>query len=292
MSQAALQQIEAGLAGARAALLQGELAQMHAQLVRTLDALAAVTRAGLVPRQERAATPWDGKVALQLVWQLLARLKAEHCHVFPYAGTLLGLERDGRLLPNDKDADFAVWLEDFALAGRVLQGLGLRRATDVPPFGNMATYVEPRTGCSVDLFGLRRDPVHGRIEGGAWLYGRPADWQRVLHLPWFELAARDAPAGAVWWPSAPGDLLQACYGDWRTPQPEWDSQVSNLSLQELNLSWQAWALQSLCQRWLTGDLARTLRLLDAIVARGGMTPQLRGWREALAGAVPPQGAGA
>lgn len=282
MSHPALQKIEAGLAGAHAALVQGELDRGHSHLAHTLDALAQVTRDGFVPQQERPPVQRDPAAAMQLVWHWLARLKAQGCHVFPYAGTLLGLEREGRLLPDDKDADLAVWLEDFALAGRMLQELGLRRATDVPPFGNVATYVEPDSGCSVDLFGLRRNPVQGRTEGGAWLYGRPPGWQQVLHLPWFDLIAREGAAGPVWWPSEPAALLEAFYGDWRTPQPEWDSQVSNRALQDLNLSWHCWALQSLCQTWLTGDLARTLRLLDKIIQRSGDTRAFAGWREALA----------
>jgi hypothetical protein len=282
MSQTALQRIESGLAGARAALLQGELDAMHAQLVATLDALAAVTGAGLVPRQQRADTPWDAARALQLVWELLARFHAAGCHVFPYAGTLLGLERDGRLLPGDKDADLAVWFEDFALAGRLLQQWGLQRATDVPPFANMATFVEPGSGYSVDLFGLVRNPVARRTEGGAWLPGKPASHQRLLLLPWLELGARAAPAGAVWWPAAPDALLQAFYGDWRTPDPEWDSLVSNRAVHELNLSWWCWSLQRLTQCWLTGDLPKTARLLEQIAARAGDQPLLNPWRAALA----------
>lgn len=281
MSEAALQQIREGLAGAHATLLRGELDAMHGHLVRTLDALAEVTRAGFVPKQERPAVPWDEARAAQLVWELLARLKAADCHAFPYAGTLLGLERDGRLLANDKDADLAVWLEDFALAGRLLQQLGLQRAQDVPPFGNMATYVEPNTGYSVDLFGLRRNPWLQRIEGGVWLYGRPPSHQRVLLLPWFELAERATPAGTAWWPAAADALLQSFYGDWRTPRPEWDSQVSNRSLQEVNLSWHCYALKALAQSWLAGDLARTGRLLDQILARAPQEPRLLAWREVL-----------
>lgn len=281
MTQAALQQIESGLAGAQVALLAGELDAMHAHLVRTLDALAEVTRAGFVPQQERPPIPWEEARATQLILQLLVRLKAAACHVFPYAGTLLGLERDGRLLPNDKDADLAVWLEDFSLAGKVLQGLGLLRATDLPPFGNMATYVEPRSGYSVDLFGLRRDPVQGRIEGGAWLYGKPASHQRVLLLPWIALVEKATTAGAVWWPADAGALLATLYGDWRTPNREWDSLVSNRALQEVNLSWHCFALKSLVYVWLSGDLPRTGRLLDQILARAGEDARLRAWREAL-----------
>jgi hypothetical protein len=281
MSDAALQRIESGLEGARVAVLAGELEGMHAHLLATLDALAQVTCSGLVPRQQRPAVPWDEARALQLVWELLARFHAASCRVFPYAGTLLGLERDGRLLPGDKDADLAVWLEDFALAGRLLQQWGLQRANDVPPFANMATYVDPGTGYSVDLFGLYRNPLAQRTEGGAWLYDKPASHQRLLLLPWLELAERGSPAGPVWWPAPAEGLLEAFYGDWRRPQPDWDSLVSNRALHEINLSWWCWALQRLCQCWLTGELAKTRRLLDQIRERAGDNPQLRGWRDAL-----------
>ena len=282
MAHAALPAIESGLAGAEAALRAGDLESMHSHLVRTLDALAQVTRDGLVPRQQRAPAPWDAAVAQRLVWEVLARLKAAECRVFPWAGTLLGLVRDGRLLPDDKDADLACWLEDFSLAARVLQSLGLQRATDVPPFANMATFVEPRSRLSLDLFGQWRDPVQQRVAGGVWLPGRPPSHQRLLHLPWFTLAQRAGPAGPVWWPDPAQDLLAALYGPgWRQPQPEWDALVSCAALQEVNLSWWCWACRSLARCWLTGDLARTRRLCDQVAARGGWTAPLAGWRDAL-----------
>jgi hypothetical protein len=283
MSHPALSRIQPGLQAVQAALLQGDLQAMHDRLVEVLDALAEVTGAGLVPRQEKpAAPPFDEPRARAWVWQLLAAFHAARCQAFPYAGTLLGLQRDGRLLPNDKDADLAVWLEDYSLAGRLLQQWGLQRATDVPPFANMATFVDPGSGISVDLFGLRRDPVRGRVEGGVWLYGRPASHQRVLLLPWLELASGQGAAGPLWWPAEPDALLQALYGPgWRTPQPDWDSLVSNTALQELNLNWRCWSLKNLCQCWLTGDLAKTRALLAQISQRAGEDAQLRGWRVAL-----------
>ena len=200
MTHPALPRITSGLAAMQAALVQGDLDTLHARLVDVLDTLAEVTRAGFVPSQERAAVHWDEPRVRTLVWQVLAAFKAEDCHVFPYAGTLLGLQRDARLLPDDKDADLAVWLEDYALAGRLLLQWGLQRATDVPPFANVSTYVDPRKGASVDLFGLRRDPVHARVEGGAWLYGKPPSHQRVLLLPWIDLVQKDSPAAPARWP--------------------------------------------------------------------------------------------
>lgn len=285
MSHPALQRIESGLAASAQTLRAGDFDRMQEQLVLVLDALAEVTRAGFVPRQQRHEAPWDEARSTHLVWDLLVRFRAADCHVFAYAGTLLGLERDGRLLPGDKDADFAVWLEDYALAGRLLQQWGLQRATDTPPFANMATFVDAGSGCSVDLFGLRRDPLRERTEGGVWLYGKPPSHQRLVLLPWFELETRSSPAGNVWWPSAPDLVLTAMYGDWRTRRAEWDSLVSNPSIQETNLNWRCWALKGLCQCWLTGDLARTRRLVDQILARTPHDAQLRGWGEALDRAV-------
>lgn len=285
MTHPALPLIESGLAGAQAALLAGDFETLRARLQMTLDALARVTAEGLVPRQQRPAAPWDGPRALRLVWRVLAELRTAGCPAFPYAGTLLGLQRDGALLPNDKDADIAVWLEDFSLAGRLLQGLGLRRARDVPPFGNVATFIDGETGYSVDVFGLRRDAARGCIDGGAWLYDRPPSHQRVLRLPVFALREKPSPAGLIWWPDPAEALLEAFYGDWRTPQPEWDTQISNRALVAVNLSWTCLAWKALCQCWLTGDLPRTQRLAQQIRARGGAQPQLDAWCAVLDAAV-------
>ncbi len=277
----ALPQLEAAQAEWPAALRRGDLDAMHAALCRSLDALAAITHDGLVPRQQRDPVPWDANLALQLVWQVLANLRAGGCHAFPYAGTLLGLERAGALLPHDKDADLALWLEELPLAGQLLASWGLRRATDVPPFTNLATFVEPRTGYTLDLFGLRRMQAEARVEGGAWLEGRPPSHQRVLDLPWIELATRTTPAGDVWWPVNAHALLTAFYGDWRQPDPDWDTLVSNRALRERNFSWECWALRSLCNAWLQGDLARARRRLADIAALAPGFARLAPWRAAL-----------
>jgi hypothetical protein len=265
-----------------AALLQGELDAMHDALVAALDAFAQLTAQGHTIRNEQAApAPWDEAQVTQALWLVLAQLKRAGCSAFPFAGTLLGLEREGKLLPNDEDADLAVWLEDFTLAGRTLEAIGFLRASNAPPFGNVASFVLLQPRLSVDLFGIRREPEHQRLVGGAWLYGRPPSHQRIVHYPWFGLATRDGPAGEVWWPDPADALLTALYGDWRTPQPDWDSLVSCRGLQETNLQWRCWSYKRLSDQWRSGDLARTRKLLEQVLARAPGDPQLLAWRGAL-----------
>lgn len=270
------------LARSDAALLQGDLETMQLELAAALDAVAALTSQGHRAHIEKPQPqPWDEARVTQALWLVLAQLRRADCSVFPFAGTLLGLERDGKLLANDKDADLAVWLEDFQLACRTLLAIGFVRAGNSPPFGNVATFVLLDPRLSVDLFGIRREPEQQRLVGGAWLYGRPPSHQRIVHYPWFELARRDGPAGEVWWPQPPDVLLTALYGDWRTPVPEWDSLVSCRALQSVNLQWRCWALKRLCEQWLGGDLARTRRLLDQILARADGDPALLAYRDTL-----------
>lgn len=281
-AQSLLRRVGERLVAADAAMRDGELEAMHAALSAALGLLVQLAHQGHAARRvPRAAPPWDGEEALALLWQLLAQFKAAGCRVFPFAGTLLGLERDGRLLPGDKDADLGVWLEDFSLAVALMQQAGWRKADNVPPFDNMASLVEPASGLSVDLFGIGRDAVARRLEGGVWMYGRPASHQRVTHYPWVDLAERASPAGPVWWPQPAEGMLQALYGDWRRPQPDWDSLVSCLAVQDLNLHWHCWALKSLCDRWLSGDLAHALSLLDQIEGRCGAGEPWRTYRQAL-----------
>ena len=268
-----------------AALLQGDLEAMHDALVEVLDAFAELTAQGETLRNEIPdPPPWNEAEVTRALWLVLAQLKRAGCGAFPFAGTLLGLERDGKLLARDEDADLAVWLEDFSLASRTLQAIGFLPASNSPPFGNVATFVLLQPRMSVDLFGIRREPEHQRMVGGAWLYGRPPTHQRIVHYPWFALASRAGPAGDVWWPDPPDALLAALYGDWRTPQPDWDSLVSCRALQETNLQWRCWSYKRLSEQWRNGNLERTRGLLDQILARAPGDPQLLAWRAVLAAA--------
>lgn len=281
-NMAHLHRAQGHLEAADLVMRAGDLVAFCSQVESALQALSELALRGeMVQMSGPPQVAWAAEPMASAVWQLLARLHNAGCHVFPVAGTLLGFERDGQLLPNDKDADFGVWLDDFNLTVRAMSAMGLQRLRDVPPFDNMACMLEPQSGLTIDVFGIRREPEHHRLVGGTWLYGKPASHQRLSIYPWFTLTQRAGPAGPVWWPADPEALLTAVYGDWRTPQPEWNTHVSSHAVHELNLHWRCFALKNLATCWLTQDAPRTRRLLDQISARAGWDAQLMHYRDAL-----------
>lgn len=284
--QAALDRLGRALQQAGGAMLEGAFDTMAAALEDALATLCALAQGGHTPVLDTPPhPPWNADQALHTLWQVLAALRQAGCGAFPHAGTLLGLVRDGQLLPHDKDADVGVWWEDFARASDTLARLGFVRARNQPPASNLATWVQAAQGLSVDLFGLRREGMGGavqRVVGGVWLPGKPASHQRVSHFPPFALVVRDTPAGAVWWPDPAEGLLAALYGDWRTPQPGWNSHISSLAVQSLNLHWRCWGLKAVCDGWLGGNLSQARHCVEQMARRSGPDPLLQACAAALA----------
>jgi hypothetical protein len=143
----------------------------------------------------------------------------------------------------------------------------MRDAPLTPPYDNFSTFIDPTTALVFDVTGLRREPEHPRVVSGAWLYGRPPDHQRIGVLPWFTLAAQARPAGDIWWPDRPEAILEALYGDWRTPRPDWNSAISALNLHSGALPYRAYGYARLCALWMEGDVAKTRRFLAPLLAR-------------------------
>ena len=61
--------------------------------------------------------------------------------------------------------------------------------------------------------------------------------------------------------------------------------MSCRALLDTNLQWRCWSLKRLCDQWRTGDLPRTRRLLDQILARAAGDAKLLEWGAVLDGAI-------
>ncbi|MCW5619040.1 MAG: adenylyltransferase/cytidyltransferase family protein, partial [Nitrosomonas sp.] len=251
------------LGSANFILLDLPSAQNHFE--RSLNHLMVLVKSGKVPPQKKDKKDTEARQsgdnifvsgkAEALLWTTCAQLADQGIPVFPYAGTLLGLIRNDRLLESDKDIDIAVWLESWGACCAALERAGWVRSSMRIDYANYRDYIHPELGITLDVCGLRKDSDQ-QITGGFALPDYPSDYQRISVFPPFDLMQRATDYGTVWFPRQPEIILTAFYGDWRTPNPHWDTVVSALNLRHFSLLVRCYAYHRLAQNWLTGDLAK------------------------------------
>lgn len=144
------------------------------------------------------------------------------------AGTLLGIYRDGDILPYDKDMDLAI--PAAIERRRVIAALGesgefeyrqrfRQRSDDTYSM----SFVHAKQGVTVDFFFLHPDGDHHFIAG----VDHPAQ-PMLCRIRRFEFAMH--PWRGTQWPipAAPEQYLEDVYGDkWRQPDPVFDTVLSN-----------------------------------------------------------------
>ncbi len=205
-----------------------------------------------------------------VLWQALARLAAGGVQAFAHAGTLLGLVRDGRLLPFDKDMDLGLMLHELPAAHALLTGDGWRPVQPQFRIDNLASYVHPRLDVVLDLCGLLADRDGATLLGGFWTGGGvPAAHQRVTRFPGpLKLVSQASPAGAVWALEDPQSWLEAFYGKtWRTPDPFFDTIIGAHNLAGFSALTQWYACSRIANAWLNGYWEKALRLTQLVLDR-------------------------
>jgi len=249
-----------------------DLSTAHAHFTYALNHLMALAKSGKIPPQKEQVKSGQADMnvfasgeAEKLLWRTCAELARQDIPVFPFAGTLLGLIRNGCLLDFDKDLDSAVQMEFWDTCCAALERAGWARAPMRIEYANYRDYVHPGLGITLDVCGLQ---ARGKqIVGGFALPGYPDEYQRVSVFPKFDLTQRDTDFGAAWFPRQPERILTAFYGDWRTPNPNWDTVISACNLENFTQLVRCYAYHRLIQRWLLGDLAKAWCYAHQIVMK-------------------------
>ena len=211
--------------------------------------------------ENRGLSPVSVSPSEQHLWPLLAALAAAGIQAFPGSGTLLGLVRDGTLIPGDKDIDFHLPFAQLPRAAEYLHSNGWQRIPLLRGQINAQSWRSP-AGLTLDLNALLPQ-ADGSLLGGYWLQHPAHPWNRLLDYPSLELIRRNGPHGPYWWPREPERLLRARYGpDWMTPDPHFDSVVAAHNLRGFSLLTACHAVSRLYEHQLHGrhERARALRL--------------------------------
>jgi hypothetical protein len=168
---------------------------------------------------------------MQLINDVLARTPLDGRY-WVWAGLLLGWAREGRVLPNDVDADFAFSAADdelFRRAQPTLAEAGFHRWFAFRnSAGELTEQVFTRHGFKFEFF--RMTDVDGEMQE-FHVYGPTGSGpvELVGHLPRQELEPFEF-LGRTWMKPRDHELmLRSSYGDWRTPDPAWNF-LDDLSL--------------------------------------------------------------
>lgn len=204
---------------------------------------------------------FDSNAAEQRLWQVLAQLAEAGVHAFATSGTLLGLVREGHLLPFDKDLDIGLPFSEMQAATDVLLRNGWQPIRAPKGMVN-PVMLHDGQGLSVDLCGFMAEPGSGAALGGFWLKDAPTDWQRITQYPVLKLQRQRCPSGqSVWAVTDPDAWLASLYGpDWRIPDPDFDTVIAAYNLRGFALLTQCYAFSRIYARWLQGRLKKAAAL--------------------------------
>jgi cytidyltransferase-like protein len=158
---------------------------------------------------------------LRRLHDVLAKTQMAHRY-FVFGGLLIGWAREGDVLRHDAhDADFAYRIEDadaFEKASEALTAAGFRRtATFHDRNGELALHRFSRHRADFEFFALRNH--NGRLR-----YATSSDDEDLIcEFPGTELERFDFIGRSWLKPADHEELLRLTYGDWRTPDPNWDA---------------------------------------------------------------------
>ncbi|MGO4330233.1 hypothetical protein AB4Z48_02045 [Cupriavidus sp. 2TAF22] len=234
------------------------------------QALEALCAAPLVHNPQPAMRKLADPQVQALLWQVLAQLAGSGVRAFAHAGTLLGLVREGRLLPFDKDLDLGLLVAELPAAHAILSAHGWQRPQPVFAIDNMATYHHPRLDVVLDLCGLQPQADGATLLGGFWTGGgTPASHQRVTRFPGpLQLEQAGSPAGQVWQLQDPHGWLEAVYGKaWRVPDPAFDTIIGAHNLLGFSALTQWYAYSRIANACLNGYWEKALRLVRLVLER-------------------------
>lgn len=248
--------------------LTGEMHRRTKQLPEAVDyyrqALSQLVELP-APRDKSAADAedtFDIERHEDTLWALLAQLKAAGVQAFAGFGTLLGLVRDGHLLPFDKDVDICIPYNQMLKATECMEKNGWSEIKK--SFGMVAprAFSHPKKGLAVDVFALSFDPDEQAIVAGFIMPEVPWEWNYLMKFPPMDLETTQRPHGPVWELKNPEGFLHAVYGNsWKEPDPYFASFAGEAGLIRFSYLTQCYAYIRCFKYWQAGSFKKMDALL-------------------------------
>lgn len=248
-------------------LKQGKFGEVIPALQLSLNKLAV---AHIEEKAEsQAIAIMSQKAATNLLLQTLNQLHSAGVQGYAHAGSLLGLIREGRVLPFDKDLDIGLMQNQLSAAHNTLLQHGWVHGNTGLTFQNMPSYKHKASGVTLDLCGKRRDE-YGQLLGGFVLNENlSSEWRRdTLYPDSFELEEIETEYGGIWQVTNPEAWLENIYGpEWRTPDKGFDTVIAANNLQGFSKLTEWFAYSKVIRSWSYGHFGKAYSLCEQVIER-------------------------
>lgn len=207
---------------------------------------------------------FDTKHFEPILYETLVLLAKNNIKAFPTSGTLLGLEREGGLLPFDKDIDIGLPFEQMKKATICLVKNGWEEIEDSFGLINPKAFLHKKTALTLDIVGFKKDTNSEKVFGGLWVDGIADNQQRITEHNNMELKEVQYPCGLGWTLKDPISWLVSIYGeDWRIPDKGFDTVLEAKNIKSFSLLVQYYGYSKIILYFTQGKfdkLNRTIRL--------------------------------
>ena len=185
---------------------------------------------------------------------LLHQLYSESVPVAAMYGTLLGIIREGKILPHDKDIDLVCKLSDLPRVVEWFETNGYINAhADI--FENLRSFKNSKEGIIVDIFAAEDVGELSKV-GFAPKGHRGTNWEYIEIIPKVEFEKFEFKGELCLVPKNPRQMLCALYGDnWETPDPDFIPFLEPRGIQDSGLR-RFYAGLQILKSWLKGNIKR------------------------------------
>jgi len=217
--------------------------------------------------------PFKPEVAMTALGDFIALCEADEVKAFPIAGTLLGLHRDGALMPYDKDIDIAISTEDSMDIIKVIIEKNPRYSidTDLIHINTYMSIYDKKLLVTIDI--LKFWEEDGKFYYGWQLPGKYEKESRLLTFTPFHLVKRKFKEQELYTPNNCDLFLSELYGNWKIPDPYYYSVLANNLQKITSLS------EAISYRFLIASLRhkkekKAITIINALQHWGNKDPLL------------------
>lgn len=176
------------------------------------------------------------QLSIQILHLICSKLNAENTPYYVDAGTLLGIYRDGALIPWDDDLDLAIPSESIDKVTAIIMSCMDELLELTKESWDLVTYYSEESFGAVQVGDIRGLKLQSKNEASKfpmmdifvkYINNDVMDYtlaSRGFRMPSehiLSLESMEFQGGLIKLPSQPALYLERHYGDWRTPKEDW-----------------------------------------------------------------------